>query len=365
MPTEPVRGPLAGLRIVEFVGIGPTPFAGMQFADMGAEVIRIDRPGAVPLVPDHITGRGRPTVPADLKKPADLERVIELIARADALIEGFRAGVMERLGLGPDVLMARNPRLVYGRMTGWGQTGPLAAVAGHDINYIAIGGALDAIGPAERPMPPLNLVGDFGGGAMFLVSGVLAALLSAARTGVGQVVDAAMCDGASVLMTMFRELADGGAWIPERETNLLDGGAPFYGTYRCADGRFIAIGPIEPQFYRVLVDAIGLTQQEAAMRLDRARWPELRARIAELVSQRPAADWVDMLEHTDACVSPVLSLDEAPSHPHLAARGTFVELDGHLQPAPAPRFSGTPTEARPRPAAPLAIEEALAAWPPR
>lgn len=356
------RGPLEGIRIIEFVGIGPAPFAAMQFADLGANVVRIARPGAIPLVPDPITGRGRPTIEADLKNPKEIARIIDLASHADAVLEGFRPGVMERLGLGPEPLLARNPKLVYGRMTGWGQSGPLASVAGHDINYIAVTGALAAIGPAERPIPPLNLVGDFGGGAMFLVSGMLAALISAQRTGVGQVVDAAMCDGATSLMTMFHELAGSGDWIIEREANMLDGGAPFYRTYECADGAFVAVGAIEPQFYAKLAEAIGLTPDEAMLRLEKKNWPILVARIAEIFRTRPAAEWVTMMEKTDACVSPVLSLDEAAAHPHLAARGTLVEIDGRRQAAPAPRFSATPTAARPRPTEPLALSDAIARW---
>jgi alpha-methylacyl-CoA racemase len=313
-------------------------------------------------VPDPITGRGRPTIEADLKNPQEIARIAELIAHADALIEGFRPGVMERLGLGPEPLLARNPKLVYGRMTGWGQSGPLAPVAGHDINYIAITGALAAIGPAERPVPPLNLVGDFGGGAMFLVSGMLAALISAGRTGVGQVVDAAMCDGAVSLMTMFHEMADSGEWIIEREANLIDGGAPFYRTYECADGAFIAVGAIEPQFYAKLAEAIGLTPDEAMLRLEKKNWPVLITRIGEILRTRPAAEWVEMMEKLDACVSPVLSLGEAATHPHLAARGAFVEVDGMRQPAPAPRFSVTPTKARPKPAELLTLGDAIARW---
>ncbi|HTV70420.1 MAG TPA: CaiB/BaiF CoA-transferase family protein [Rhizobiaceae bacterium] len=356
------RGPLDGIRIIEFVGIGPAPFAAMQFADLGADMVRITRPGAVPLVPDPITGRGRPTIEVDLKDPDEIARIAELVAHADALLEGFRPGVMERLGLGPEPLLARNPKLVYGRMTGWGQTGPLASVAGHDINYIAITGALAAIGPAERPVPPLNLVGDFGGGAMFLVSGMLAALISAGRTGVGQVVDAAMCDGAVSLMTMFHEMAASGDWIIEREANLIDGGAPFYRTYECADGAFIAVGAIEPQFYAKLAEAIGLTPDEAMLRMEKKNWPTLIARIGEILRTRPAAEWVTLMEKTDACVSPVLSLADAPAHPHLAARGAFVEVDGKRQPAPVPRFSATPTEARPKPAGVLTLGDALARW---
>lgn len=358
----PAKGPLVGIRVVEFVGLGPAPFAAMQFADMGADVIRIARPGAEPTLPDPISGRGRPTVEADLKNPDVAEMVRRLVDRADALLEGFRPGVMERLGLGPEPLLERNPRLVYGRMTGWGQTGPLAAQAGHDINFIAITGALAAIGPTERPLPPLNLVGDFGGGAMFLVSGMLAALLSAQRTGAGQVVDSAICDGTIQLMTMAHDMAAAGHWRVQREANLLDGGAPYYGTYECADGAHIAIGPIEPQFFELFRKAIGLDDAAHDLRADPSNWPALRENIAALIRTRGSSEWLDLLEYSDACVSPVLDLHEAARHPHLAARRSFVELDGLTQPAPAPRFSGTPTEARPRPHDLLPLAEAVGAW---
>lgn len=360
--SKPATGPLAGLRIVEFVGLGPAPFAAMQFADMGADVVRIARPDATPTIPDPISGRGRPTVEADLKDPDQAEMVRKLCDRADALIEGFRPGVMERLGLGPDVLLERNPRLVYGRMTGWGQTGPLASHAGHDINFIAITGALAAIGPAGNPMPPLNLVGDFGGGAMFLVSGMLAALLSVQRTGTGQVVDAAICDGTIQLMTMAHDMAAAGHWRAQREANLLDGGAPYYGAYACADGVHIAIGPIEPQFFELFRQAIGLTDDAHALRADPRNWPALREEIAARILTRPSSEWLALLEHSDACVSPVLDLHEAAKHPHLVARQSFVELDGLIQPAPAPRFSVTPTEARARPHNLPSLAEAVDAW---
>lgn len=360
--SRPAKGPLVGLRIVEFVGLGPAPFAAMQFADMGAEVIRIARPGAEAAPPDPICGRGRPTVEADLKDPDDAEMVRRLIDEADALIEGFRPGVMERLGLGPDALLDRNPRLVYGRMTGWGQTGPLAPHAGHDINYIAITGALAAIGPAERPLPPLNLVGDFGGGSMFLVAGMLAALWSAQRTGKGQVVDCAICDGAIQLMAMMHDMAAAGWWQPGRASNLLDGAAPHYGAYECSDGAFIAVGPIEPQFFELFRAAIGLEEETHALRADPRNWPALRERIAARLRTRPRAEWLALLEHSDACVSPVLDMREAAEHPHLVARKSLVELDGLVQPAPAPRFSATPTEARARPRTTIALADALSKW---
>jgi alpha-methylacyl-CoA racemase len=358
----PAIGPLAGVRVVEFIGLGPAPFPAMQFADMGADVIRIARPGAVPTLPDPISGRGRATVEVDLKDPDQAEMVRKLVDRADALIEGFRPGVMERLGLGPEPLLERNPRLVYGRMTGWGQTGPLASHAGHDINFIAITGALAAIGPAKHPLPPLNLVGDFGGGAMFLVSGMLAALLSAQRSGIGQIVDAAICDGTIQLMTMAHDMAASGHWRAQREANLLDGGAPYYGAYKCADGAHIAIGPIEPQFFELFREAIGLDVSAHALRADPRNWPSLKEKIAALISTRPSSEWLALLEHSDACVSPVLDLHQSAQHPHLVARQNFIQLDGLTQPAPAPRFSATPTEARARPHDLLPLAEAVSMW---
>ena len=363
-------GPLAGLRIIEMAGIGPAPFAAMLFADMGAEVIRIDRkalPGkdAFDTLKSYgFLNRGRRSLALDLKKPAAVEALLKLVESADALIEGFRPGVMERLGLGPDVCLARKPALVYGRVTGWGQTGPLAQTAGHDINYIALTGALHAIGKREQPMPPLNVVGDFGGGAMFLAFGVLAALHEAAKSGKGQVVDAAMTDGAALLAAMQYSFKAAGHWSNERESNLLDGGAPFYGTYRCADGKWLAVGPIEPQFHDLLVDKLGLPAEEFAERWDPQSWPRLRRRLEQTFATRTRDDWCRLLEHTDACVAPVLDLDEAPRHPHNVARETFVEHAGVTQPAPAPRFSRTPPEIRraaPRTAGEHS-QEVLADW---
>jgi len=340
-------GPLAGLRIIEMAGIGPAPFAAMLFADMGAEVIRIDRkapPGkdAFDTLKSYgFLNRGRRSLALDLKKPAAVEALLRLVGSADALIEGFRPGVMERLGLGPDDCLARKPSLVYGRVTGWGQTGPLAQTAGHDINYIALTGALHAIGKRAQPMPPLNVVGDFGGGAMFLAFGVLAALHEARNSGKGQVVDAAMTDGAALLMAMQYSFKAAGHWSNERESNLLDGGAPFYGTYRCADGKWLAVGPIEPQFHDLLLDRLGLPAQDFAERWNPVRWPQLRARLEEVFATRTRDEWCALLEGSDACVAPVLDLDEAPRHPHNVARATFVEHAGITQPAPAPRFSRT------------------------
>jgi alpha-methylacyl-CoA racemase len=356
------EGALAGVRVVEFVGLGPAPFAGMLLADMGADVIRVDRPNAVQVVPDRITGRSRPTVIADLKNPADLEAVRGLVDGADALIEGFRPGVMERLGLGPDLLLARNPRLVYGRMTGWGQEGPLAPYAGHDINYIAISGALAAIGPAERATPPLNLVGDYGGGALYLALGLLAGIISARGTGKGQVVDAAMVDGAASLMSLFFEMRAAGLWSDRREANMLDGGAPYYGTYRCADGLEVAVGAIEPQFHAELLKHLGLDAADFARRMDPKAFAALREKLAARIATRTRAEWLALLEHTDSCFSPVVGLGEAHRHPHLAGRGTFVEHDGLVQPAPAPRFSGTPSRVFAERRQTLTLEEAAARW---
>ncbi len=361
-PRSEARGPLAGLRIVEFVGLGPAPFAAMLLSDMGADVLRVDRPGAPRMLPDPVTGRGRPSVEADLKRPEDIEAVRGLCERADALIEGFRPGVMERLGLGPDDLFPRNPRLVYGRMTGWGQDGPLAPRAGHDIDYIAVTGALAAIGPAHKPVPPLNLVADYGGGAMFLVAGVLAALISAGRTGEGQVVDAAMVDGTATLMSLFVEMTACGLWKDGRESNLLDGAAPHYGTYACADGLFVAVGALEPQFHAELIRGLGFSPEEFARRDDPRAWAGLRARMAERIASRPRAEWLALLEHTDACFAPVMPLSEAPRHHHLAARGTFIEVGGVTQAAPAPRFSGTPSRVEPERKRVLTLDEAAALW---
>jgi alpha-methylacyl-CoA racemase len=336
-------GPLGGLRIVEFAGIGPGPFAAMLLADMGADVVRIDRPGAPERDKRDVIGRGRRALVLDLKQHDGVETAWQLLDAADALIEGFRPGVMERLGLGPDVVLARNPRLVYGRVTGWGQSGPLAQAAGHDINYIALAGALGAIGPEEKPVPPLNLVGDYGGGALYLVAGMLAAVIEAKRSGYGQVVDCAMCDGAASLLSIFFTLLARGQWQERRGSNLLDGGAPFYGTYECADGKFVAVGALEPQFYETLCRLAGLEAPEFRERADRKRWPELRQKMQAVFKTRTRADWCAILEGSDACFAPVLGLTEASTHPHMAHRNSFVEVDGVLQPAPAPRFSRTPS----------------------
>jgi alpha-methylacyl-CoA racemase len=360
-------GPLAGLRVVELAGIGPGPHAAMVLADLGAEVVRIDRPsGGLQLgdaeAPDP-TLRGRRRVAADLKDPAGREIVLRLVERADVLIEGYRPGVTERLGVGPADCHARNPRLVYGRMTGWGQDGPLAQRAGHDINYISVTGALHAIGRAgERPVPPLNLVGDFGGGSMLLVVGVLAALWEAERSGHGQVVDAAMVDGASLLVQMVWSLLGQGAWRDERGVNLLDGHTPFYDTYTCADGRYVAVGALEPQFYAAFLDGLGLDQAELPAQYDQEGWPTLRARFTEVFATRSRDEWAKLFDGTDACVSPVLSFAEAAEHPHLEARSTIVAPDGVRQAAPAPRFSRTAPGLRPLPGAPEDVDAVLADW---
>jgi alpha-methylacyl-CoA racemase len=363
------QGPLKGLKIVEFAGIGPAPFCGMLLSDLGADVLRIDRiggpSGGSRPVADRfsVTQRGRRSVAFDLKSPAAVEACLKLFESADAVFEGFRPGVMERLGLGPDVALARNPKLVYGRMTGWGQTGPLAKAAGHDINYIALTGALHAIGTADKPVPPLNLVGDFGGGALYLAFGLLAGVIHARATGQGQVIDAAMTDGAASLLSMFYGFKALGMWTGERRDNMLDGGAHFYDTYKCADGKWIALGSIEPQFYALLLEKIGLSDPHFHEQMNRAEWPALTDKLAAVIAQKTREEWCAIMEGTDICFAPVLDLEEAPKHPHNAARQTFVEIDGVVQPAPAPRFSATPGAVQ---SGPPAIggdtETALADW---
>jgi len=337
-----MAGPLKGLRVVEMAGIGPGPFCAMLLADMGAEVLRISRPGAGHDAHDIIS-RGRAHWEVELRAPGAAARVLDAIAQADVLIEGFRPGVMERLGLGPAECHARNPRLVYGRMTGWGQHGPLSHAAGHDINYIAISGALHAIGRSgEAPVPPLNYVGDFGGGAMLLAFGLLAALHEARDSGQGQVVDAAMTDGAALLSAMMYGFKSAGQWSNQRGENMLDGGAHFYDTYACADGRHVAVGAIEPQFYALLRERCGLAEDAAFdAQMDSARWPLLKLRLADVFRTRTRDEWCLLLEGSDACFAPVLDWDEAPQHPHNVARGTFADVGGVVQPAPAPRFSRT------------------------
>jgi alpha-methylacyl-CoA racemase len=367
-------GPLAGYRVIEIAGIGPGPFAGMMLADMGADVLRVDRAqavsGAKPSRPSlDLLNRSRRSVGVDLKHPDGVETVLRLVEQTDALIEGFRPGVAERLGIGPDDCLVRNPRLVYGRMTGWGQDGPYAKAAGHDINYIALAGTLHPIGRAgDRPLPPLNLVGDFGGGGMLLAFGVVCGLLETSRSGQGQVIDAAMVDGSSLLATMIHSLVATGMWQPERGTNVLDTGAPFYEVYECADGGFVALGALEPQFYAELLRLTGLGEDvdgRGALphQMDRSQWPAMKERFAAVFRTKTRDEWCALMEHTDACFAPVLSMAEAPGHPHNVQRGTFTEVAGTVQPAPAPRFSRTPaTISSPPPHAGQHTDEALADW---
>jgi alpha-methylacyl-CoA racemase len=339
------QGPLSGLKIIEFAGIGPGPFCGMLLSDLGADVVRIDRKGGGRGgAPSDITSRGRRSVALDLKSPAAVEACLKLMETADGVIEGFRPGVMERLGLGPDVALARNPKLVFGRMTGWGQSGPYAQAAGHDMNYIAITGALHAIGTKDKPIPPLNLVGDFGGGALYLAFGLLAGIISARTTGKGQVVDCAMSDGAASLMAMFYGFKASGMWQEERRANLLDGGAHFYDTYQCSDGKWVSIGSIEPQFYALLLEKTGIKDPDFAAQMDRSAWPKLHDKLAAVIATKTRDEWTEIMGGTDVCFAPVLDLDEAPKHPHNVARDTFVQVAGVTQPAPAPRFSATPGE---------------------
>jgi alpha-methylacyl-CoA racemase len=360
-----VAGPLTGLKVVELAGIGPGPHAAMILADLGADVVRVERPsGSLKLTPstDYLL-RGRRSVAADLKSEAGRETVLRLAEKADVLLEGLRPGVTERLGVGPADCHARNPRLVYGRMTGWGQDGPMAARAGHDINYISLTGALHAVGPAQRPTPPLNLVGDFGGGSMLLVIGILAAVAERQTSGQGQVVDAAMVDGASLLVQMVWSLLGAGVWRDQREANLLDGGAPFYDTYRCSDGGWMAVGALEPQFYAELLKGLGLDGEDLPAQLDQTGWPTLRARFTEVFAGKTRDEWTKIFADVDACVTPVLAFSEVADHPHVQARGTLIELDGVPQAAPAPRFSRTPAGLPTAPGVPGAdTAEVLADW---
>ncbi|MCV2864222.1 CaiB/BaiF CoA transferase family protein [Albidovulum sediminicola] len=359
-----MTGPLTGLRIVEFAGLGPTPFAAMTLADMGAEVVRLQRPGT-----RHIFGlgyevldRGRGFLALDLKDAGDRAVARRLIGKADGLIEGMRPGVTERLGLGPDDF-PENPRLVYGRMTGWGQSGPLALTAGHDINYIALTGALHAIGTQDRPVPPLNLLGDFGGGGIYLAFGMVCAMLEAQRSGRGQVVDAAITDGVAHLTAMIRTMVAGGAWVDRREANLLDGGAPYYGTYRCKCGGFVALGAIEEKFWLAFLGCAGLDPAALPDRHDPTNWPALRGTLAARFLTRTRDEWATLAEATDACLTPVLTLEEAPAHPHNVARGAFVAQEGVTQPAPAPRLSRTPGAVAPgSQSVPLDPAELLSRW---
>lgn len=333
-------GPLTGVKIIELAGIGPGPFCGMLLADMGAEVIRVDRAGGG--ARQDVLTRGRKSLAVDLKNPAGRDAVLKLCESADALFEGFRPGVTERLGLGPDDCMAANPKLVYGRMTGWGQDGPMAQAAGHDINYISLAGALHAIGnKGGKPVPPLNLVGDFGGGGMFLAFGLVCGILEARNSGKGQVVDAAMVDGAATLMAMFFSMRAGGMWKDERASNMLDGGAHFYDTYETSDGKYISLGSIEPQFYALLLEKAGLDKDEFSAQMDQSRWPEYKDKLTSVFKTKTRDEWRDLMEGSDVCFAPVLSLAEVADHPHNKQRSTFVELDGVVQPAPAPRFSRT------------------------
>ncbi|MBI1239491.1 MAG: CoA transferase [Alphaproteobacteria bacterium] len=357
-------GPLRGVKIIEFAGIGPGPFCCMLLSDMGAEIIRIDRKGGRGGSKFEIGSRGRRSVALDLKKPEAIEAALKLMESADAIIEGFRPGVMERLGLGPEVALKRNPKLVYGRMTGWGQTGPLANAAGHDINYIALTGALHAIGrKGEPPVPPLNLVGDFGGGALYLAMGVCAALFEANRSGQGQVIDCAMTDGAASLMAMFYGFTASGMWTGERSSNMLDGGAHFYDTYETKDGKYISLGSIEPQFYALLREKAGLDDPAFEAQMDRAHWPALKAKVASVIKTKTRDEWDAIMLGSDVCYAPVLSITEAGQHPHNAARQTIVTIDGVAQPAPAPRFSRTVSTIQgPVPSVGQHTEEGLKDW---
>ncbi len=338
-------GPLNGFKIIELAGIGPGPFCGMMLADMGAEVIRVERIAAAQATeaPKDVLTRNRRSIAVDLKNPKGVETVLRLVEGADGLIEGFRPGVTERLGLGPEQCQARNPRLVYGRMTGWGQEGPMAQAAGHDINYISLAGALHAIGrPGERPVPPLNLVGDFGGGGMLLAYGMVCGLLEVTKSNEGQVIDAAMVDGTAALMAMFYSMSASGAFDTQRGTNLLDGGAHFYDTYETADGEHVSIGSIEPQFYALLMEKAGLDAEYFQPQMNKGRWGELKAKLTEAFLTKTQAEWCDIMEGTDVCFAPVLNLIDAATHPHNVARNSYQEVAGVLQQAPAPRFSRTP-----------------------
>lgn len=358
------QGPLRGVKVVEFVGLGPAPFAAMLLSDMGADVVRVDRPGAHGGGAAEILARGRRSAAFDLKNPAAVEACLDLISRADILLEGYRPGVMERLGLGPETAHKRNPALVYGRMTGWGQHGPLAHAAGHDINYISLTGALDAMGTPESPAIPLNLVGDFGGGSLYLAFGVLAALTHARTTGEGQVVDAAIVDGATSLMGAIHQLQAMGIWNRGRGENLLDGGAAFYGTYKCADGKHVSIGPLEPEFYTLLLEKLSLKDDPVmANPYDASQWAAQRAKLETGFASKTRDEWCAVLEGSDACFAPVLTTEEAARHPHMAERGVFTELAGVRQAAPAPRFSRTPGAIQgPAPAPGSDTEAVLSDW---
>lgn len=339
-------GPLNGYTVIELAGIGPAPMGGMILADMGAEVIRIDRAGTDPTFTERVSGRGKKSVVVNLKDPEGVEALLRMVENADVIIDPFRPGVCEKLGVGPEVCLQRNPRLIFARMTGWGQDGPLATAAGHDINYIALSGALFANGRSDGPpLPPLNLVGDMGGGGMLLVNGVLAALLETASSGQGQVIDVAMVDGAAQLMWMFHSFHAMGAWNEnQRGSNLLDGGAPFYGCYECADGEYVALGSLEPQFYALLKEKAGLEDDVFGEQNNAQRWPEMKQRLEEVMRSKTQAQWCELMEGTDVCFAPVLRFTEAHEHAAAQARDSYIELDGVVQPAPAPRFARTPSE---------------------
>ena len=344
-------GPLKGIKIIEMAGIGPGPFCGMVLADLGAEVIRVDRASAKGTGSrQEASNRGKKSIAVDLKSKEGVEIVLKLVQEADAIFEGFRPGVMERLGLGPEECMELNESLVYGRMTGWGQDGPLANAAGHDINYISLSGALAAIGrPGSPPVPPLNLIGDFGGGGMLLALGLVSALLESKQSGKGQVVDAAMTDGSALLMTMIYTMQSSGFWKDSMGSNMLDGGAHFYDTYECSDGKFISLGSIEPQFYKLLCDLAGFDNNLSSDQMSRDGWPEKKKAVKEIILTKTREEWCQIMEGTDVCFAPVLSMEEAPNHPHNKARQTFIELEGATQPAPAPRFSRTNPEVQSSP----------------
>jgi alpha-methylacyl-CoA racemase len=344
-------GPLKGIKIIEMAGIGPGPFCGMVLADLGAEVIRVDRASAKGTGSrQEASNRGKKSIAVDLKSKEGVEIVLKLVQEADAIFEGFRPGVMERLGLGPEECMELNESLVYGRMTGWGQDGPLANAAGHDINYISLSGALAAIGrPGSPPVPPLNLIGDFGGGGMLLALGLVSALLESKQSGKGQVVDAAMTDGSALLMTMIYTMQSSGFWKDSMGSNMLDGGAHFYDTYECSDGKFISLGSIEPQFYKLLCDLAGFDNNLSLDQMSRDSWPEKKKAVKEIILTKTREEWCQIMEGTDVCFAPVLNMEEAPNHPHNKARQTFIELEGATQPAPAPRFSRTNPEVQSSP----------------
>lgn len=360
--TNHSKGPLTGLKIVEFESIGPGPFAAMLLCDMGADVVRISRTGQIQTGMDTITSRGRKIVQLNLKDPDDVKTAKALCGKADVLIEGFRPQVLERLGLGPEDLHAINSKLIFARMTGWGQTGPKAHLAGHDMNYISITGALAAIGHHQDapPVPPLNLVGDYAGGSMYLIMGILSALYERQRSGQGQVIDCAMCDGASSIMAMFYDMHAHGLWKTQRHSNLLDGAAPFYSTYRCLDGKDLALGPIEPQFWQLFCEKVGHPEWINQGRSPDT-WQSFKPHLEALFLSQPQQHWCDLLEDTDACLSPILTMQEAPQHPHLQARACFFELDGIIQPAPAPRFSRTP-QAQPNTARLSSAQDILTLW---